>query len=233
MKRPLLLALLAGTVLAAPLAQAQSSSTLVLAMPAAEDPLPAGGRLVLGGTATFTADLLVYGNTQGVPVTYTVSNAPAWASVVVSPQTDVFPVMVGAASPSYTVSRAFTVLVDGAPTGPDNEIGTIEITATATPTMQGSRAATARLNTPVRFDAGEEACEDHAAVEQVAYAYVTPGATAPTADAEADADATAQDDTTTTVQSTSTTPIALPAAAILGFGAVGAGVGLLLRRRRG
>ncbi|HWH08936.1 MAG TPA: hypothetical protein VNX21_07030 [Candidatus Thermoplasmatota archaeon] len=226
MTRPLALLLLAA-VLAAPLARAQASTSLVLAAVPPEAPLAAGDRLTFGGMATFTADALVYGNTQGVPVTYTVTNAPEWATVVVSPQTDVFPVMVGAA-PSYTASRAFTILVDGAPTGPDGALGLIEIAATATPTMMAGKPATAKVAVPIRFDAGDEPCPGHPEV-QTALAILRPDAPAP---AEAQ-EPPAQDDGTTTVQSSRATPVALPAAAVLGFGAAGAGVGLLLRRRRG
>jgi hypothetical protein len=232
MKRPLLLALLAGTALAVPLAQAQLNSAMTLALVPPNMPLYAGGRLVLEGTMTYTADNTALLNTNGIPLTYAVTNAPAWATVTVSPQTDVIPVYPGLASPSFTVSRVFTIIVDGASHGADGEVAAIEITATANPTAPASKSATARATTPVRYELGpDEACEEHG-IEHVAYAYITPDAPAPATEAEApDASDAPEDGTTTTVQSGSTTPIALPAAAVLGFGAVGAVVGLLLRRR--
>lgn len=228
MKRPLALVLLATSILAVPLAQAQFNTSLVLSAAPPEAPLLAGGRLSYGGTATFTADVLVFGNTQGVPVTYTVTQAPEWATVVVSPQSDVFPVMLQPTL-AQSASRPFTVLVDGAPVGPDGALGLIEVTATATPTMPGGKAATAKVAVPIRFDAGDAPCPEHDDV-QAAFAIID--ASMPTPDA-AQEDAEASEDGTTTVQSGSATPLALPAAAVLGFAAVGAGVGLVLRRRRG
>lgn len=228
MKRPLALLLTAASLLSVPLAQAQFSSALMLAVAPPEEAVLAGERLTFGGTATFTADVLVIGNVQGVPVTYTVSNSPEWATVVVSPQADVFPVSAPGMGLSQMVSRSFSIIVDAAPTGPDGAIGTIEITATAQPTMPMGKPATAKVSTPVRFDAGDEPCPEHEAI-QTAYAFIEPDL-APPQDASPDSEA--QDDGTTTVQSTTTTPIALPAAAVLGFGAVGAGVGLFLRKRR-
>ena len=148
----LVLGLLLGGIVAslAPTAQAQTNTSLTITLtPPTDSVKPLQGALNFGGTATLTFSNEGVANLVGIPVTYTVSNAPSWAQVVVSPASDVFPVGQPGASPSTTVSKPFTVSVTASDQAPAFQPGTIEITATATPTQQGGKAATAKVNVPV------------------------------------------------------------------------------------
>lgn len=150
----LVLGLMLGGAVAslAPTAQAQVNTSLTITLtPPTESVKPLQGALNFGGTATLTYSNEGIANLVGIPVTYTVSNAPSWAQVVVSPATDVFPVAPSTgASPSTTVSKPFTVSVTASDQAPAFQPGTIEITATASPTQQGGKPATAKVNVPVQ-----------------------------------------------------------------------------------
>lgn len=211
-----LLLAVAGVALAAPLAQAQMSTSLTLQSSVPDDPIVSGTRVTFSGMATLVTDALVILNTQGVPVYYEVESAPAWATVTIAPQNDVFPVHPHPGSPSYVAARQFTVIVDGASAGPDGEVGQIVIRAVAAPSAPMARYAAAALSVPIRFDAGEAECHDAPAEAHAALP----------ADEEAQAEAPPL-----TTQSSASTPVAVPLAAIGGFAAVGTGVGLLLRHR--
>ena len=136
----------------APTAAAQTSTSLTLTItPPTESVKPLQGALNFGGVATLTYSNEGIANLVGIPVTYTVSNAPAWAQVVVSPASDVFPVSpsAGSTSPSTTVPRQFTVSVTASDPAPAFQPGTIEITAVATPSQAQGKSATAKVNVPV------------------------------------------------------------------------------------
>lgn len=229
MTRALLVLLLlsGGIALAAPLAEAQVlGSVLTLSVAPGDEPIVEGGRLILYGTLTFTGDVTAVGNVNGIPVTYVVADAPAWATVVVSPSSDVLPVpFPSGPGLSYTVTRMFTIIVDAGHGGVDGDVGAIEVVASANPSMPASSKPSAKALTPIRYEAAQDDCPEPAVVAAPAPAPEHETATAAPARAETGG--------TTTVQSSAATPLALPIAAVAGFGAVGAGAGLLLRRRRG
>ena len=153
----LLLAALVGTTLLAfvPTAEAQTSAQVVVSItPNTERVKPLQGPIAFSGTAQFTADYSAGANIIGIPVTYTVSQKPAWATVLVSPATDIFPgpSATGAATPgAYTTSRTFTITVTASDQAPAFTAEQIEITATTTPT-QGGKAAIGKAQVPIVAD---------------------------------------------------------------------------------
>lgn len=216
MLRPFVVLGLVAVALTAPHAQAQFSTSMALLVAPAEEALVEGGRLVLSGTMVFTADQLAMLNTNGIPLKYSVVGAPAWATVTVSPSSDLIPVN-AAPGPyvSWTATRVFSIVVDGDLDGIDGDVGLIEIAAVATPTAPQGRPTSAQTTIPVRFDAVDEPCDlPHETVAAPAATPIEDEASKPVV-----------------IQSSAATPLAMPLAAVAGFGAVGAGVGLLVRRR--
>lgn len=129
----LLVAAFLATALVAlvPTAQAQQSATIVVSMSAPSDAVkPLQGPLTFSGTTTFTGDTGAYTSIIGVPITYTVTKQPAWATVLVSPATDVIPVP-STPNPTFTGSRPFTVIVTASEQAPAFTADQIEITATS------------------------------------------------------------------------------------------------------
>lgn len=214
MKTALLLAALAGLVLVATPAEAQQSSSLIVMMNVPEQPLTAEQpRITFSGMIDYTADLTTYTSLSGIPVTYTVTKAPAWASVIISPATDIIPLP---STPSFMfmASRPFTVIVDVGSNVTGELVDQIEVTATTTPGSFG-KAATGKSAVPIRLDvAQDEPCD---AAHPLAEPEAQPAAAEPAPEVQ--------------VQSGSVTPLSTRWLVIAGFGLVGAGVGLVLRRR--
>lgn len=218
----LLLAALALGLVATPLAAAQqTSSTLVMVLDSPGGPVEAEKALVFQGTATYVAEAAAQTSLTGIQVTYTVANAPEWASVTVSPQSDVFTFSQPALSPTVTATKAFTVTVIGTPDGVDGATGAIEIQGVTAGTLL-VRAAWSNAAVPVLYEAGDEECAE-AGAEVAPLLPPQEGA----------ADEAPQEDDGLTVQSGGpAVPAALPIAGVAGFAALGAGVGLFLRKRR-
>lgn len=227
MRTSLLLLAFAGLALAglAPTAQAQMPGpqyNIVLSLTPPGEPLQDDHhQLVMRGRVDFVGDPTMALNTEGVPIQYTITKAPAWLTVVVSPATDVIPLAFG--SP-VTGSRTFTVTAQATGMLDASVVDIVEITVTASPTSPLSQPKSASQGVPVQFyvhHEDEDDCDDHAA------------ATA-TADAKpASEEATAPQDPghePLTIQSGGVTPMGTWYA-VGGFVLVGAGVGLLLRRR--
>lgn len=132
----LMLALLVGAIALAfvPTAAAQNSGNVIVSLSQpSEQVKPLQGSVTFTGTATLNADMGGAVNAIGIPVTYTVANKPAWAQVLVSPSTDVFPPPTGAPSGvAYTQTKSFTVTVTASQDAPAFTAETIEITATPT-----------------------------------------------------------------------------------------------------
>lgn len=213
MKNALLLAALAGLVLVAMPAEAQQTATLTLTMSPPERALTADEpQVTLQGVAVYTADATAYLALVGIPVSYHVTKAPAWASVTISPATDVFPVP-STPSPTYSAARAFTVVVNADPNAVGEAIDQIEITATTAAAIAG-KSTTGKNTVPIRLMmATEEPCD----VEHPLPAETQPAAAEPAPEVQ--------------VQSSAATPVATRWIVVAGFGLVGAGIGLVLRRR--
>lgn len=145
--------LLTGAVVTlVPTAQAQSSASLTIALtPPTDSVKPLQGALNFQGSATLVYSNEGQANLVGIPVTYTVSSAPAWAQVVISPASDVFPVA-APTSPgtSTTQTRQFTISVTASETAPAFQPGTIEITAAANPSQAGATKPSAKATVPVQ-----------------------------------------------------------------------------------
>ena len=225
---PLLLLALAGTVLAglAPTAQAQWTGpqyNIVLSITPPQDALTVDAPVaVVAGKIDFTGDPSTLLNTNGVPVEYTITKAPAWLAVVVSPSHDVIPLyMAGGAI--VTGSRTFTVSLHAANATLDQSVlDVVEITATVYPSSPGTPPKSVAQGFPVQYyvPPHEDDCDEHAtAAALLAQAREAEQASADEAQGEE-----------LVVQSGTVTPVGTWYA-VGGFGLVGAGVGLLLRRR--
>lgn len=226
--RPFLAALLLLTVavvLPAP-ATAQQSAALSISLTAPTGILTQDEPLVLQGVATFTADVTAMLGMTGTPVAYTVHQQPAWANVVISPATDVFPAPMFPSGIAYTVSRPFTVVITLAHDPLEDVSGLVAIAGTTAAAMFGQSAEGVGM-VPVAYRAPEEPCESHAITEEqlaVWAAQATDVYNEYQASQEPEADEMS-------VQNTNASPIPLSWAAAGGFAVVGGAVGLLLRRR--
>jgi len=211
-------------------AQAQMSSSLVVHLPGPETPLVEGASLSLAGQVTLIADLTGYANLNGIPVTYTVVDKPAWAIVTLSPANDIFPVPYGLPmGTSYVVTRPIvvSVTVDPAAAPAQDTTDDIVIAATTAPSAPLATSATGHGSFLVQYDApDEEPCAEHAGMTHEQMAQMAVDA----ADAyNAQQRDEASDDVT--VQNTAATRVSTPWVAVGGFALVGAAVGLVLRRR--
>lgn len=236
--RTLVLALLALSLLTlvpAP-AQAQQTGSLVLVLNAPERALHGDDFVTVTGIATLTVDYTAVLAVSGIPVTYTVTKAPAWATVIVTPGSDVFP---GPYAPmpglAYSVTRAFSMTISVADGPGQNVVDTIEITAVTEAAPLG-RSFTGKASVPVSFYAEEEACEVHdgellALAREAANEYAA--AKEDSVDVTAEAPRKDASEPELHAQSGSATTLSIPWIAVAGFALVGAGVGLVLRRRLG
>lgn len=218
--RTLALATLLLLATLAPAATAQQAGTLALAFDAPEAALAKDAPpLAIPGVATLTVDVTAVTSTHGVPVHYVVTKQPAWASVIVSPASDVFPLPMTPGL-SMSVSRQVMVLVSAAPGPGVDTTDVIEIQAVTTPGILG-RSIETRGATPIRFDAPDEKpCHD---IDLAALA----------AEAEGYHAAMHAQPDEVSVQSTTATPVRTPALVAGALALVGAAVGLVLRRRFG
>lgn len=225
--RPLLLVALAGLALGAPLAGAQQNASLTIHLQVPDEPVPRGAALHTTGIVTLTTDWTAFvSSPNGVPVTYSVTKAPAWASVVVSPATDVFPAPshppIGVA---YSTQRQITITIAGAEQTTEPELGTIEIGATTSAGALG-RSATALGSMIVKLAPVEEPtpCPEHEAL-----ASQDAAATAP--EPAIQASASPEEGGEVTVQQAGASPVSTPWLVVGAFGLVGAGVGIVVRQR--
>lgn len=236
--RPLLVALALltiATILPTP-AAAQQQGSLVITIAAPEGPLRPGETLVVEGYATLTVDVTGMLSLTGIPVHYT-AIAPAWANAIVSPASDVFPTPPApTAGLSYSVTRAFMVTI-GAGEGPTHDVvEALQIQAQTAPSSFGQSFMGIGA-TALAWDAPDETCDELHGEELLAlareaadeYAAAKEGQTDLATDAPRDDAASGE----LHVQTGGASPLALPWIAVAGFALVGAGVGLVLRRRLG
>ncbi len=145
------IALLMGVFVVAlvPTAEAQGSASIIVKLsPASGDLKPLQGFVTVAGQATYTADPTARSSVIGVPIQYTVKNAPSWASVTITPQSDVIaPPSTPGQSESTTVS--FTVIISASDQAPAFSPSTLEIQAIATKPAAGA-AATGVGSVPIQ-----------------------------------------------------------------------------------
>lgn len=231
MNKTLLLATLGMlALLVVPAADAQiTKSQLVLSMEAPQAPLTHDAEIAsVPGITTFTGDIGQYQHTTGIPITYSVTKAPEWATVTVVPASDVIPLP---AAPglglSFTVSRPFTVTIILDPEYEGRDISQVEITVTQG-AVTGGMPASAKNAIPIMADASPvEPCPEHAVTQEQLSVWAVEAA-----DAYNEYQAAAQEeDPEVTTQSAGASPVPLPWVAVGGFALVGAAVGLVLRKR--
>ena len=131
-------------------AQQQAQISVVL-NPPSEPVKPLQAPISFTGTVTLIADSSAYSGIIGVPVAYTVTKQPAWANVLVSPSTDIFPVGTSTPSQNFQSSRPITVTVTASDAAPAFQADQIEITATTTSTP-GGKAVSGKGNVPITAD---------------------------------------------------------------------------------
>lgn len=154
--KSLILALvILGTALIAlaPTAQAQGSTTLTIVLSSpGQQVKPLQGSISFQGTATFVAESTAQSSFTGVQITYSVKSAPAWASVTISPQTDVF-TFGSTPTPGATVTgtKTFSVTVSASDQAPAFSPGPIEIQA-VTSTTPAFKAANGLGSVPIEAD---------------------------------------------------------------------------------
>lgn len=151
----LLAAALVGTVFAAlvPVAEAQGAGpqySIVLSLTPPQDKVkPLQGQITFTGKVAYTGDPSSGGNLVGVPVSYKVTKAPAWAAVTISPGSDVITLTQG--NP-YTGTASFNVAVTASDQAPAFQSDTIEITATITPSSPGATPKSSAQAVPIQAD---------------------------------------------------------------------------------
>lgn len=226
----LVAACLAALTLLPAAAQAQQAGALIVTLQPPEAALTEDGPLTFLGTVTLTVDYTAYTSISGIPVQYTVTKQPAWATVVVSPSSDVFSLgPYPGPSASMTMTKQITIIVNAASDDLDQDLtDLIEITATTTPGLLG-KAFTGKGSTPITYDAPEEPCAEHAGMthEQMAALAVEAADTYNAYQREQQAGSSED----VTVQNAAASTIPMPWVAVGGFALVGAGIGLVLRRR--
>lgn len=223
---PILAALALLTFLPAP-AAAQQQGSLVLQIAPPETIYP-DTTITTVATATLTVDVTGMLSPSGIPVTYMVETVPAWATVTLSPASDVFtaPMMVPNGA-SYTVTRTFTITISVAHY-PGDMIDLLRIAAITSPGFMGQSIYGAGEAT-LFYDGpnADEECDHGLTDAQVAALK----AEAIDAYNEYNAAKDAESSDEVTVQNASASPVPLTSLAIAGFALVGAGVGLVLRKR--
>lgn len=224
MNRTLLTSLLlGGLLLAASPAHAQmfgSNTTLRIEPPT--DTFHAFGQMqTVPGALEFVADATAMANLQGIPFEIHVTRLPAWLNVAVTPATGILPISPGVSPTVYAVApfEVTMTITDDLQRGQLTD--QVELQAIVAPPAP-YKGSSGKVNFPVVLDIPEEdpACDNHTLV---AYATLLPG--------DAGQDVPAEDEGAVTVQSTQASAVPLSTMAIGGFALVGAGVGLVLRRK--
>lgn len=210
-------------------AQQQGSLVLMLQLP---EGLTPDATVSFLGTATLTVDYTAALAMTGIPVTYAVAEAPEWASVTIQPASDVFPPPSAAGPPgfAYTVTRTFQVVVSVADGPAEDAVAALLIDAWTTPSTVFGNSFYGSGATQVSFDAPDEPEEcDHGLTDAQLAALKAEAVEAYNAMEAAQREDEASGEVTT--QSTGASPVTMSGLAVGGFALVGAGVGLLLRRR--
>lgn len=239
LRAPMLAMLLALALLpfvAAPAEAQVFRSMLTLSLAAPEEVFTSQTpSITLAGTTTYTGDPGTHLRTGGVPIVYTVSKAPGWLSVVVTPTSDVIPTTGMPTSVTVTATRTFHVTATLDPLFVGQAADQIEITVTQPPDAFFS-AAEAKNAIPIVADVEETPCEAHdeqllALAGQAAEAYARERASGAVDAGDVGAGRPGGSEPELITQDTSSRPLAPPWIVVAGFALVGAGIGLTLRRR--
>jgi len=132
-------------------AQAGPQYNVVLSLtPPTEKVKPLQGQINFNGKVDYSGDPSSQGNLVGVPVSYKVTKAPAWAAVTISPGSDV--ITVNANGNVVSGSKNFIVSVTASDQAPAFQSDTIEITATVTPSTPQTPPKNAAQSVPIQAD---------------------------------------------------------------------------------
>jgi hypothetical protein len=148
----ILLAAFVGTAFAAmiPTASAQQNGSVTVQLnPPTESVKPLQAPISFTGRVIFTADYGVAAGLIGIPVTYTVTKQPAWATVLVSPATAVFPAPAPGTDAAYSAERPITITVTATDQAPAFQADTIEITAVTQAGSSAGKSFTGKGNVPI------------------------------------------------------------------------------------
>lgn len=136
-----------------PTAAAQNSLAVTMVLPPpTESVKPLQSPINFVGTTTISGSQDLAGtNVIGFTLAYTVAKQPSWASVTVSPTSDIITIAPGA-TPSFSQSKSFTVTVTATQDAPAFQPDTIDISVTVTPSQGtgGPGAKTAKASAPVQ-----------------------------------------------------------------------------------
>lgn len=220
-----LLPLLLTTLLLAlaPSAQAwQNSVTMTLAPPT--EKLQAGTTVVLPGSIEYRDLAIAQASLGGIQVRYDVVDAPPWATVVVSPASDVIDTRGVQPGLTFLKERTFSVVVTAQPKYAVEETGVIEVAVLAVPDYPGGMPRTASASIPIHYVPSEHAddCPEHAAIKEYK---VQVDYTGPTQEAQ-------QAPEPVRVQSSSTTLGTTSLAVVGGMAVAGGAAGYAMHRRR-
>jgi len=201
-------------LLGLPAAAAQQQGSLALAVQPHAELTADTPRTIIRGVAELVTDASSSAELTGIPITFKVA-APDWLSVTVSPASAVF---VNQPQPAVTSMRSVTFQVDVRVVDvPSNDtFGLIAIHAITQPGSQGGQSFSAKVTSLVSFDAATPCTDDHLT---------------PLAGSAGDGDQAAPETTLTPQSGGASTLPALPMAGVAAFGLIGAGLGLVLRRR--
>lgn len=213
-------------------AAAQQQGSITVQLEAPEAPLTGEVEsLTFRGIVTLTTDATAYASLTGIPVQYTVTMQPEWATIIVSPASDVFSLPAPGIGAAITMSKAVTITVTLHHDPGEDVNDLVEISAVTSPGGPLGTSFAGKGTTPIAYDAPDaEPCPEHAALSNVDWASVAVEA----ADAYNEQQAAKQgsgDEVSVQTGGSSTLP--MPWIVVGGFALIGAGVGLVLRRRLG
>lgn len=136
----------------APTASAQQQGGLTITVTPPSDPIkPLRAPTIVSGSVSMVADGTVFTGVTGVQVTYSVSKAPSWATVIISPATDIFAPGQPQPGTQVTVTKPISISITTTDLAPAFAPDSIEISATSTPTP-GGKAVNGKQSFPISAD---------------------------------------------------------------------------------
>lgn len=203
-----------------PSAGAQQAQSLVIGAQPLPDVLENGTLTIVQAQTTLTTDFTVYANTAGIPISYAVVDAPAWAVVTPLPSDDLLQPPVTLAGSTQVVRPWSLAIALGDLPAVDGLVGTITVRATTYPDAPG-KPITSMTQFPIVARSIAKPCAEEKA----------PAAANLTMLASATATARPAQSPLTVQTHDATLPVS-HGAAIVGLALVGAAVGLVLARRK-
>lgn len=211
-----------------PGAEAQAFKPLLTVnLSPSEEPIVHGQFTQILGTVTLvTESANAATRTNGILVTYGLTEFPSWVTVTITPSADIF-VFPTSAGLTSSATRSFVLTVSATADAPEGTVAALEVMAMSAPDLLMSpapgRGAVAIQASGDPCDQAESKAPNVAVVQS-----------APDAGIDEEADDAQQDDADTTqrVQSAGSVPIAVPwTVAVLGCAIAGTAGGVYLRRR--